>query len=185
MSKTNITAVDQLYGWEPSAVLSWLDSVWSDKESVPESFSWLRLADYAAHTARYDNDLDWAKVGTCIYDWLQQRDPRLGYDRSSMYLRAYFIEKRGSVNGDSLLDPNVILNWFYNSLPMSLVEAQLGIPECKKTIAKADIKGPDDLQLCRELRLIKNNLNVLWALVETGTLVPDDDLSRWLEIRLF
>lgn len=179
--KTDIT-VNELCTWKPTDVQSWLDSVLSSKERLPQRFNWLLLAEHAAHMARWCDDLEWARVGTRVYDWLHRADLD-GSDLSSMNLRVYFIKKRGGVSGDPLLDPNVILKWFYESLPLSFAEAQLGIPKCKETIATGNIKGPEDLQLCRELRLIKNKLNVMALLFESDAIRPDEELSKWLEIR--
>ena len=177
----NIT-VEDVFTWNPSEVQMWFDSVRSGRESVPETFNWLLLAEHAGSLAHRLDDLEWAKVGILVYEWLHKSN--LDYfDLSSMFLRASFISKRGSVAGDPYLDLNLILKWFYETLPMSFSEAEVGIPKCKETIAKANIKVPDDLQLCRELRTIKNHLNVLSFLVESGALVPDDDLSKWLDLK--
>ena len=183
MSKShNITSVNELFTWKPSEVQIWFESVRSGRESVPETFNWLLLAEHAGSLAHRFDELEWAKVGIRVYEWLHRRNLD-HFDLSSMFLRAAFILKRGNVEGDPYLDLNLILKWFYETLPMSFTEAQASIPKCKETIAKANIQGPHDLQLCRELRTIKNHLNVLSFLVESGAFVPDDELSKWLEIK--
>jgi len=181
--KNNIRSVNELGStWKPAEVQAWLDSVLSGREELPKDFNWLLLAEHAGQLARESDDLEWARVSTRVYDWLHRVELD-GNDDSSMALRAYFINKRGSVSGDPLLDPNVILNWFYESLRMSFTEAELGIPKCKETIAKGNIKEPQDLQLCRELRQIKNKLTIINWLVEGDTLHPDKELSKWLDIK--
>jgi len=180
--KKNLRSVNELDTWKPAEVQAWLDSVLSNREELPKDFNCLLLAEYAGQLARRSDDLEWARVSTRVYDWLHRVD--LDGNDSSMALRVYFINKRGSVSGDPLLDPNVILRWFYENLPISFTEAELGIPKCKETIAKGNIKGPDVLQLCRELRNIKNKLTIINWMVERDTLHPDEDLSKWLDIRV-
>lgn len=179
--KNNIPSVTELFTLEPAEVQSWLDSVLSCRERLPKDFNWRLLAENSAHLARWSDDVEWARVGIRVYDWLHSLDPH--HNDSSMTLRAYFIERLGGVSNDPLLDPNVILRWFYENLPMSFVEAEQGIPKCTETIAKGNIQGPDDLQLCRELRQIKNKLNIIALLVESEAVCPDNELQKWLEIR--
>ena len=181
-AQNNITSVEELFEWKPAKVQSWLDSVWARRQGLPAAFNWLLLAQHAAQLARWNDDLDWARVSTRVYDWLHRVDLD-GYDESSMTLRAYFINKHGAVIGDSLLDPGVILKWFYESLSIGFSEAEVDIETCNELIAKGKIQDPGVFQRCRNLRSIKNKLSIIALLVESKSIRPDEDLSRWLDIR--
>jgi len=100
-----------------------------------------------------------------------------------MNLRAFFIVKRAALAGDPVLDLKVILDWFRESLPMSLADATLGIRKCNEAMPKSSAARPEELQICRELRWIKNKLRVIRLLTEGGALVPDEHLSSWLKLR--
>ena len=179
----NITSVNDLFTWEPTEVQSWLDSAWSEQKPALDEASWLGLAEVAATMANRSNDLEWARVSIRVYEWLHGVDSRMGYDRSAMNLRASMIRKLGGVSGDPLLDLQVILDWFWNNVPMSITEARFAIPNCQKTIAEGNVKRPEDLELCRKLRRIKNDLNLLWWLMEDDILVPDEELKAWVELK--
>ena len=183
MNENNrLTTVHELFKSEPTRVQAWLDLVWSGRECVAKDFNWLLLAEHSGFLAHHLDDLEWAKVGIRVYEWLHRVS--LDYfDLSSMYLRAAFIVKRGAVPGDPYLDLNLIVKWFYDTLPLSFAETQQGIPTCRETIARGNINGPEDLRVCRDLRLIKNHLNVLSFLVENSVLLPDEQLGKWLEIK--
>jgi hypothetical protein len=176
--KNNIPSVSEVATWKPAEVQAWLDSLLSSRDELLKHFNWVLLAYVTSNLARSSDDLEWARVALRIYNVFDRRD-----ECGPMWLRAYLINKRGGgVSGDPVLDPNVILEWFYESLSMSFTEAELGIRKWKEMIAKFDRK-PADIQLIGELRRIKNRLSIIEFLVEGDTLHPDEELSKWLHIR--
>jgi hypothetical protein len=91
---------------------------------------------------------------------------------SSMLLRAAMIAELGDIPGHIVLDIDRVINWFCHSLKMSPDEAT-------KKAANWRNCSIDEI---RELRRIKNRLNVISVLVESGTFVPIE-LSTWLSLQ--
>jgi hypothetical protein len=160
----------------PTQVQNWIRSVWIGQQRAPEKFNWLGLADAAALRARSQQDLSWAKVASMLYERLADEADLSGrekYIESAMQLKAYMITKIGPVPGDSVLDINQILHWFFENLKFSPEEATQK-STVWKTLSIEDI---------RELRLLKNRLSVLTLLVNSGKIKPNQELSAWLLLR--
>ena len=164
-------------------VQAWLKDIWSGQLKAPEGFNWLGLAQAAtsiAHSGISDDatapDISWAEVATSIYDKLAtgaSPDGQKAYMLSSMMLRAAMIAKLGSISGHSVLDLDLIINWFFDNLAMSRQEVEIKVDSW--------IKLPiDDI---RELRKIKNQLNVISVLAESGQLTSNQELTEWLSLR--
>jgi hypothetical protein len=184
MSKLeSVSQLNQLLQQDVSQVQDWLKNVWSGKQKAPENFNWLGLAEAATSVAYsdYANNIKapniyWAEVATFIYDQLsnganlQKQD---AYMLSSMALRAAMIEIFGEISGHPVLDLDRVINWFLDNLPMSYKEAE--------TKAASWSKCP--VEDIRELRRIKNRLNIISVLAESKKCVLNEELNTWLSLR--
>ncbi|KAF3885147.1 MULTISPECIES: hypothetical protein [Nostocales] len=190
MNESNpLDLLNQLLQKDASDVLAWLKDIWSGQLKAPKDFNWLGLAQAAGTTASYnihnfdDSDtacaLPWAEVATLTYDLLVSKvesDKQEPYMLSSMLLRAAMIERFDAIPGHPVLDLDRISHWFFDNLTMSPQEAQTKTLSCWE-----DIKG--SIKDMRELRRIKNRLNVLLVLVDSGKILPNEELKAWIYIR--
>lgn len=174
--------LNELLQHDATEVRDWLKQVWSGQLPSPINFNWHGLAEAAAFDARLDYgdnspfiNLSWAEVATSIYDYLAQRAGSGGesFLISSMLLRAAMIAELGAIPGHPVLDIDKVINWFYDSLKMSLDEA----------MTKADNWKNCSFEEIRELRKIKNRLKIIFVLAESDKIISNNELSTWLAIR--
>jgi hypothetical protein len=153
-----------------------LDRIWAGQQEQPrETNWWLGLAWETAQQARTRPSRDWGQVAVSIYEYLAHTvEPGRAHEFlvAAMMLRGSLIRQLGTVQGDSLLDPGVILDWFYESVPLSPAEAE------QQSSAWSTLP----IEQVAELRRIKERLAVLRLLVESGHLQPDATLQPWLDL---
>lgn len=175
MEKYNDTQfLNNLEQQKPSKIIELIRSIKEERVSIPENFNWLGLAQVSSLNARTDktNNLLWAMVAIEAYNFsMKNVDCRESNLRSIMFLRVYFIERYGSKINDPILDFNQVVQWFFQSLTISLNEA--------KEIA--DNWNELDIDKIKELRKIKNRLAVFKEL-STSLLEPYPELREWIMI---
>jgi len=178
----------------PTAVRQWVDSVCSGERVSQSDFNWLGLAEVSASLSRRGlepgsiigkDNIDWALASISAYKWLAEKDNRRAEASavSSMYLRAYLISRCGARSGDPLLDPQIIVNWFWSDLRMSVEEVADKYAGWLDRINARSGKEADRIDVAEflELSRIKQRLLVLRFLVETGVFIPDPPLKAWLD----
>ncbi len=174
--------LNEILQQDATEVLNWLKHVRKGELPLPINFNWHGLAEAAAFDARLDYgdnsplvNLAWAEVATSIYDFLAQsaRSGGESFLISSMLLRAAMIAELGAIPDHPVLDVDRVINWFFDSLKISLNEA----------MKKADNWKSCSLEEIRELRKIKNRLKVISVLVESGKIIPRVELGTWLALR--
>jgi len=174
----SVSLSDLLAGGK-SAVMQWIVNVPPGQQSLSQKFDWLGLAEAAALNARFELDLDWAKIAISIYDQLAKKVESKSQRESLMYsqmnLRAFLIARLGAVPGHPILDPQPIINWFFDSLTLTVEEAS------ERAARWTDL----EIERVRELRRIKNRLSPIKVLKEANMLPHDSysSLSSWLSIR--
>ena len=143
------------------------------------------LADVSSAKARKGEnngglfDRTWAEVATAIYDRLaeaaEQKKPGSGESLriSSMMLRAGAIAKYGIIPNDSVLDVNLILQWFWDNIKESREDVEQKAANWKML----------PIEEMRELRQLKNRLKVIAALASGDKYVLDEQLKAWLSLR--
>jgi hypothetical protein len=89
-----------------------------------------------------------------------------------MMLRAAMISRIGAVQGNTVLDLNIIAQWFFERLPFSKEEAI--------NLAEDWINKPIDI--IRTLRHIKRRLSVIFHLSQAGYFQDCHELQEWLQI---
>lgn len=162
--------LQELQHQDPATVQTWLMDIWQGRRQAPADFNWLGLAQSAAVEARASLSLPWTQVTLSIYESTQTP----AYDQNSaMMLRAYLIRHIGARRGDAILDPAVIVRWFFDNLPLSREEAE------------QRARNWQDLPIAqiKTLRQIKNRLSVLHLLAEQHLLDAYPELASWLELR--
>ncbi|NJK69586.1 MAG: hypothetical protein HC941_26435 [Microcoleus sp. SU_5_3] len=183
-SPTTIS-VDRILEQDAESVLIWVNNIFSGKTAQPQDFNWLLLADVASTKARKGEnesglfDRTWAEVAVTIYDRLaesaEQKKPGSGesFTISSMMLRAGAIAKLGIISNDPVLDVNLILQWFWDNIKQSREDVEQKAANWK-TLPIGEI---------RELRQLKNRLQVIAALTDLDRYVLDEELNTWLALR--
>lgn len=191
MSESKKSKIEQLLEMPSNQVQNWLKDIWSGKTQIEADFNWLGFAEVAGFIAQTgeknegEPDIEWAKIATSIYDWLaattKVNDTSTeSFSLSSMVLRAYMINKFGSVSGHPVLDPNHIIRWLKESLVFSVEEAT----ELAKMWSQSDINWKhQNVKIIRELRRIKNRLARIKSLIDGGKFIPDEEIMEWLSLR--
>jgi len=163
----------------PAAVKRWLADVEPGQQPSSQRIDWLGLAELAASKARAQLDLEWADIALAIYEPLARKMDRQSRKESLMYsamnLRAFLITRLGATEGQPILDPQAIVNWFFDNLATSFDQASTDAAHWRTL----------DIQRVRELRWIKNRLAPIKLLMDSGTCPRDScpELNRWLRIR--
>ncbi len=170
----------------PEIVQDWLEQVWSGRIFPGEDFFWHGLAEGASSKANQvspvssnEDKINWATIAVKIYAYMASTLHPLAadsYESSAMTLRAFMIGKYGNIPGHPLLDVGIVERWFFQHLPMTLVEAQNKCP-LPLSVYK------NQIATVRELRAIKNSLNVIKALNEDGYLLDSQELQQWVQLR--
>ncbi|MFB2893186.1 hypothetical protein ACE1CI_09765 [Aerosakkonemataceae cyanobacterium BLCC-F50] len=174
--------LNQILQEDADWVLDWLKTIELEPSSAPEGFNWLGLAEAASFDALDDDrhhpntSLKWAEVAIEVYDRLAKSanvDTRDSLLNSSMMLRAAMIVKFGAIPDHPVLDLNSILHWFKDSLKMSYSEATTKAANWKKC----------HIEEIRELRKIKNRLQPILVLAESGKVVLLPEINLWLSLQ--
>ncbi len=180
-----IISIDRILEQNPKSVLAWVKNTLSAQTTVPQDFNWLLLADVSSESARKGEnnaglfDRTWAEVATATYDRLaeaaEQKKPGSSESLriSSMMLRAGAIAKYGIILNDSVLDVNLILQWFWDNIKESREDVEQKAANWKTL----------PIQEIRELRQLKNRLKVIAALASGDKYVLDEELKSWLLLR--
>jgi hypothetical protein len=175
MSQSTVL-LNKLIQQDAAEVKDWLRRVESDEQEPPAGFNWLGLAEAAAFDAQSASDLAWAEVALAVYERLAAKTNPSGREPlmlSSMMLRAAMIAKLGAVSSHPILDLDQIICWFERSLAMSYQEATEKAANWRNC-------NPEEI---RELRRIKNRLQVISVLADSGKYSLNPELKAWLELR--
>jgi hypothetical protein len=175
---TDITLLQPVLGWPLRQVTTWLDGLAVGEPVEDEYFNWELLAFTAAARAHEERSLPWARLALMVYEALAERASdreRHSFMLSAMNLRASMIREFGSREGDDVLDSEIITAWFQRIATLSIEEAARASSEDLSTLP---------LELLRKLRDIKNALNVVALVAETGALQKHPELESWLQLRL-
>ena len=155
--------------------LAWLKRIELGAEKAPAGFNWLGLAETAALKAHTTEDILWGEVAVLIYHRLAESRINGGESLivSAMMLRAKAIAKFGVVPGHFLLDIDLIIRWFCDSLTMSYNEASQKAMNWKNC----------QISEIRQLRQIKNNLQVISTLANSDKCTLEVELQQWLALQ--
>jgi hypothetical protein len=182
MNKSVLPDIEQLMKQGTVEVKAWLQEAWESDSALPKYGNWwLGLAEsaYAKIFQQSPPNLKWAHIATSIYENVNRYSPN-GCEScmiSSMMLRARLINILGANADDSLLNVQIIQDWFLKSLPLSFDEVESKIKLPFKQLADS---YPDDLM---QLRMIKNRLGVIQVLSGRNEIQLDVELKKWLNIR--
>ena len=177
-------------------ILEWLKGVRTGVIPEPGEFNWLGVAEAAAVDSRRGLDekddvlaaaenLEWAAVSVAVYEKLAQAtQDKFSFEPSAMMLRAFFIAHLGVSIGHSILDPQILLDWFWNNLTLTLDEAVQKAAAYKQSLSTKQAGQWDDLEIRTliTLRHLKLRLSPIKRLVEGSKLKPDAKLATWLGI---
>ncbi len=169
----------RLFEQDPASILAWLRDVAAHPGTAPQRFNWHGMADTAtmrAHAAVAPGALLWATIAVRVYEQLAN-DAALNenhsFEGSAMMLRAAMIRRYGAVPEDEILDPARVVDWFSDRLPFTLSQAQ--------SLSHDWPALP--IETIRELRRIKNRLNVLEILPVGAAEEVRSDVDAWLRLR--
>ncbi|MCC3421125.1 MAG: hypothetical protein JGK28_25260 [Microcoleus sp. PH2017_07_MST_O_A] len=151
-------SIDRILEQNPESALAWVKNTFSAQTTAPQDFNWLLLADVSSAKARKGEN----NAGLFDRTWAI----------SSMMLRAGAIAKYGIIPNDSVLDVNLILQWFWDNIKESREDVEQKAANWK-TLAIEEI---------RELRQLKNRLKVIAALANSDKYVLDEELKAWLSL---
>lgn len=174
-----------------SEVKTWLENVWSGKTNIYSEFNWLGMASVAdsmmREAVRNDNkksSFDWAEISLKVYEKLaESSDESISYSNelSAMMIRVFMIDNFGEVKGNYILDSQKIIDWFYDNLDLPLADALEKSNKWRRLIQE---KNFSELETDRDelikVRRIKNCLNVIEALKNTGKVSLENEIQKWL-----
>ncbi|HIK09310.1 MAG TPA: hypothetical protein IGS52_03410 [Oscillatoriaceae cyanobacterium M33_DOE_052] len=181
-----VTQPNQILQQDAELAMDWLQNIWAADFYLPAEFNWLGLADAAAANA-YDSqkyqanstNIKWAEIATKIYDRLaaiadkSKSGSGESLRISSMMLRAGMIDKFGVVDHHPVLDINIILQWFRQNLNLSCEEVE-------KKAANWRVLPVEEI---RELRQLKNRLQVISAINDSNKFGLEPEIKAWLSLR--
>ena len=103
---------------------------------------------------------------------------------SAMTLRAFMINSFEDLKGSYVLDSQIIIDWFYENLDLSLKDALEESDQCHKFRHEEKISRlkTDPTKIVMITR-IKNRLTVIEFLQKSGKVNLDNNLKTWLEAR--
>lgn len=164
--------------WTLPQVRAWLDGLVIGEPVQGEHFNWDGFAFTAAARAREERSLGWAHIALLIYGALAVRPPggsTHSIMSSAMSLRAWMIEELGAREGDAVLDPEIIHDWFLELADIPLEEAAriANLPDWNVVPTKMLLK----------LRYIKSALNTLSTIADSGVTQRHPELHVWLLLR--
>ncbi|WP_426744742.1 hypothetical protein VZQ01_24160 [Myxococcus faecalis] len=159
-------------------VAAWLEDVTIGQPVDQEDFNWEVFAFTIATRAGEEQSLPWARIALRTYEALAhsaQARAAHSFWLSAMNLRARLIEDLGPRQGDDILDPEIVREWFQRVATLAPQEAQA-------LLASSDIRAfPRDKLLL--LRDIKNALNILSRIAEPDLTRLHPELKDWLMLR--
>jgi hypothetical protein len=142
-------------------------------------FGWELFASFLASDARRERSLPKARLAVMVYDTLAKRvNPEEEYRLrlSEMHLRAGLIGEFGARTGDSVLDPEIIVRWFWSVATLPFDEAARLSSEFR------DHPNEFPIETLRKLLHIKYSLTVLRHIRERGRLEGYPELEKWIEL---
>jgi hypothetical protein len=175
-------------------VKTWLVNISPSQITSDSEFNWLGFAFVAGSNARKyarenekDESLGWAEISLKIYEKLSETsDQNISHscEMSAMTLRVYLIDNFGDLKGNYVLDSQIIINWFYNSLDLTfdevLEESSLwNNLNHEEKILRLKTSPDNMIKIMR----IKNRLVVIDSLQKTEKIELNDDLKLWLKSR--
>ena len=175
--------LNQILTQDVDSVLNWLKGIESGKSKAPRGFNWQGLAEAAAFNALEGSPLEptkpnirWAGVAVIAYEKIAVKmNPSMTDSLifSSMMLRANMISKFGVFAGHPVLDIDTILNWFQTHLKLSYDEVSQKAQNWKKC----------QVQEIRELRKLKNRLQIISVLAQSEQVALTTEIYSWLALR--
>ncbi|XXF77901.1 hypothetical protein P2318_33350 [Myxococcaceae bacterium GXIMD 01537] len=158
-------------------MVSWLEGRVIGEPVDGEPFNWELLAFTAAARANEERSLAWARVALGVYSALAEKAS--GRDSTSlmsaaMNLRASMIREFGAQKANEVLDPEHIVAWFHRIAPLSIEEATRFCAQDLPTLP---------IETIRQLRALKNALNVVDLIARPDLLLAHPELERWLQIK--
>jgi len=169
------TMLDDLIGKGVDFVGDLVNSAPPEKIKIDDKFNWLGLAEGAAIMARNSMLIDWADISVKIYRALRASGDfslNHGLELSEMSLRVYMILHLGNIQGHNVLDSLIVEHWFFQTLPMSVSEAESLI------VSPSNL----DISLIRQLRWVKNRVRVIQELYAQYMVHSREELAPWMEI---
>ena len=177
MSKPPATpSLQELLQQSPAQLLDWLHKVEKGHQQVPLNFNWLGLAEAASFEARSLKSLIWAEVAIAVYQRLVDNADavgKAGLISSNMHLRAFMITQLGAIRNNTILDPDYIVQCFFENLPYSYEQIK------RETVHWRTLP----IQEIKALKLIKSRLSVITSLVDNHKIHPDTELQAWLSLQ--
>lgn len=155
------------------------DELLDSLNELTDANFWLGIAENATFSANKETDrkskLQWAEVALLTYKFLAEkvdRASRQSYETSAMMFRVKMISQLGANVENSVLNPRLVEEWFFKRLPFSK----------EKAVNKAADWPKRPIEEIRQLRFIKNRLNVIKQLRKEGYLRDNAELSEWVRI---
>jgi hypothetical protein len=175
---TKITLLRTVLSWPLEQVASWLDGMAIGEPVGGEFFNWELFASTAAARAREERSLRWAHIALMVYGVLAERAPadeKHSIMLSAMNLRGWLILELGVREGDTVLDPEIIVAWFRSLATMPIDEAA--------RLVSSDDWRTIPIEALLELRYVKSALNVVSLISGTGIVQRHPELENWLQLR--
>ena len=189
--------INQLFNEKtPDKLNQWLDDVWSGKVAYTKGLnSWLFIAEGIYHNVLNDPEVEdyipsksWAATSISIYEYLDKCSDSI-FDssmNSANNIRIKLIEHFGNIKGDYVCDVDNIYDWFFNSVTMNINDVQQKTKNWDSIIMDLP-KNSDEyivaFENIRELRAIKNKLNVIESPYQLGYKSDKYDIDSWIQIK--
>lgn len=174
---TKTPLLQTVLSWPSQKIIAWLDGLAIGEPVEGEYFNWELLAFTAAARAHEERSIPWARIALLVYGVLAERTShreRHSFLLSAMNLRALMIREFGAREGGDVLDPEIIVAWFQGIATLSIEEAARASSQDLHLLP---------MEVLRELRDIKNALNVVSLIAGADAVRRHPELERWLQLR--
>jgi hypothetical protein len=168
----------------PEGVGIWLEAVRAGTVD-PDQWNPLLLGSKLCSKAREEMSIPWLAIAVQFNEYLAQSIGGWSGEMRlilAMYLRTHFIRRLGIDPREELLQPAPIVEWFLDSLPMTLEEAVAKSAHWRSDLPIEERRA-FPIEELRALRGIKNRSKVLQQLDQGGSLDAYPTIQAWLAIR--
>ena len=167
---------------EPMQLSHQISEIRQGKQWVATNFNWLGLAQAArlkaTMSSRIEDCLSWGRAAVSAYAMAIEQDylpAQSTLHLQAMYFRVTMIDDHGAIKDDILLDPELVIRWFFQCL--SFTQQQV------LSLLLMQTRHELSIEQVQKLRYIKQALSIIRQLPENILLRYRRELHPWFSLQ--